>query len=135
MSHGVRVGRGEVYRSSRNEPEPHASCGLNLAQAGENVILESDPMKIRMRPHAGRYEDEMTRAVYIDEAADVLAYIHCFHAGRRPAMRDIAQRYFGLDARNGWHSWLITLRSSPILWTDKEVPGIQLLEPVAEAGT
>jgi hypothetical protein len=105
---------------------------LNLAQAGENVILEADPMKIRMRPHGGRYEDEMAKAVYIDEAADVLAYIHCFCPRRKPAMKEIAQRYFGLDARNGWHSWLITLRASPIIWTDKEVPGIRLLEPVAE---
>ena len=93
------------------------------------MILEADPLMIRMRPHGGRYEDEMANAVYIEEAADVLAYIHCFYPDKAPAMKDIAQRYFGLDARNGWHSWLITLRRTPFLWTDKEVPGIQLLEP------
>lgn len=95
------------------------------------MILEADPMKIRMRPHGGRYEDEMASAVYIEEAADVLAYIHCFYPGRAAKMKEIEQRYFGLDARNGWQSWLITLRRTPLLWTDKEVPGIRLL-PAAE---
>lgn len=91
------------------------------------MILEPHETKIRMRPHAKRFEDEMAQAVYIEEAKDVLAYIHCFYPLKNPDMRHIAQRYFGLDARNGWHSWLITLRTSPILWTDKEVPGIPQL--------
>lgn len=109
---------------------PRHSRGLNLAQAEEPVILEADETKTRMRPHAKRYEDEVNQAVYIEEAKDVLAYIHCYWPDKNPRMHELAQRYFGLDTRNGWHSWLITLRASPILWTDKEVPGIRLLEPV-----
>lgn len=99
------------------------------------MILEPDDVKIRMRPHAKRYEDEMAQAVYIEEAKDVLAYIHCYWPEKNPRMPELAQRYFGLDARNGWHSWLITLRASPILWTDKEVSGIRVLEPVRETSS
>lgn len=99
------------------------------------MILEPDAMKIRMRPHGVRYEEEMARAIYIEEAKDVLSYIHCFCPGRQPDPRKLAQRYFGIDARNGWHSWLITLRASPILWADKQIPGIRLLEPVAETAS
>lgn len=100
------------------------------------MILEPDPTKIRVRPYRGRYEDQMSEAVYIEEADDVLAYIHCFYSAERPDMQVIAQRYVGIDARNGWYSWLISLRGSPILWADKQVPGIKQLDPVAEtAGT
>lgn len=85
-----------------------------------------------MRPRARTYEQEMAQAVYIEEARDVVAYIHCFYPNTCPSMSELAQRYFGLDPRNGWHSWLITLRHTPILWTDKEVPGITRLEPPIE---
>lgn len=94
--------------------------------------LDSHAIKIRLRPHGGTFEDEMRSVVYIEEAADVMAYIHCFYPGRRPCMHELAQRYFGRDARNGWHSWLITLRASPVLWADKQVPGVTLLDPVAD---
>lgn len=98
------------------------------------MILEPDPMLIRLRPKGGRYEDEMRSAVYIEEADDVLAYLHCYQPHLQPERKDLAQRYFGKDIRNGWHSWLITLRTTPVLWTDKQVPGIRLLDPVTKVG-
>jgi hypothetical protein len=97
------------------------------------VILDPDPTKIRLRPYRGRFEEQMAEALYIEEADDVLAYIHCFYADQRPEKQEIEQRYSGMDIRNGWHSWLISLRGSPILWADKQVPGIRVVDPVAVA--
>lgn len=90
-------------------------------------------MLIRLRPHADSYEDEMKSAVYIEEADDVLAFLYCHQPQKQPVMRELAQSYSGVDPRNGWHTWLITLRACPVLWTDKQVPGIRLLDPAAEA--
>ena len=94
------------------------------------MILEPDTFKIRMRPFRGTYEESMKNACYVSDAEDVLAYIHCFYPQMRPAMKEIAQRYFGSDPRNGWSCWLVSLRSTPVL-TDKEVPDIQLLQPLS----
>lgn len=97
--------------------------------------LEPDPMKIRMRPDGGGYENEMMEAVYIEEADDVLAYLYCFQPHQNAARSELAQHYYGVDARNGWHSWRITLRGAPVLWTDKQVPGIGLLDPAPETAS
>ncbi len=96
------------------------------------MILEPDDKKIRLRPHMVDYEQSMAQACYIEEAKDVLSYIHCYQPELRPQMRDIAQRYFGPDTRNGWRSWLISLRATPVLWTDKQVPDIETLRPLSE---
>jgi hypothetical protein len=92
--------------------------------------LESAENMIRMRPHLSSYEESMSRAVFIAERDDVLAYLRCFYPGKRPQLSELAQRLFTVDTRNGWESWLITLRASPILWTDKPVPGITELPPL-----
>ena len=88
--------------------------------------LDPDPTKIRLRPFGRSCAEEMKAAVYIEEADDVLAYLFCHQPQKHAAMSELAQRYHGLDADTGWHSWLITLRASPVLWTDKQVPGIRV---------
>jgi hypothetical protein len=94
------------------------------------VNLDPDAKLIRMRPHLSSYEDSMARACFITERDDVISYLRCFWPWKRPDVSELAQRFFTVDSRNGWRSWLITLRASPILWTDKPVPGITQLEPV-----
>jgi hypothetical protein len=94
--------------------------------------IPPDAAKIRLRPHMVDFAHSMALACYIAEAADVLAYLRCHYPDKRPEARDIAQRYFGVDQRNGWRSWLISLRAAPLLWTDKPVPGIAELRPLHE---
>lgn len=77
----------------------------------------------------------MNRVVYINDADDVFAYLRCFHPERGPTQEDIAQRFFARDHRNGWDTWLITLRASPVLWANARVPGITELESVGHIGT
>jgi hypothetical protein len=103
---------------------------LLLVSVDEN--MPPDAAKIRLRPHMVDYPQSMARACYVAEAADVLAYIRCHYPEKHVDMRDIAQRFFGVDQRNGWRSWLISLRATPILWTDKRVPGISELRPLHE---
>lgn len=86
--------------------------------------LEPAENMIRMRPHLSSYEESMSRACFIAERDDVISYLRCFSPGKEPRASELAQRLFTVDARNGWESWLITLRASPVLWTDKPVPGI-----------
>lgn len=89
---------------------------------------------IQIRPHVSDYDDSMSRMVHIEDADDIFAYLLCYYPDRKPNRREIAQRHFGPDHRNGWDSWLIMLRSSPILWANAEVPGIRQLESIAHIG-
>jgi hypothetical protein len=89
----------------------------------------------QIRPHVPDYAKSMERAVYINTADDVLAYLRCFMPEKNPELRDIAQRYFGRDHRNAWSSWLITLRATPVLWSDGPIPGVTELAPIGEVGT
>lgn len=93
--------------------------------------LEPDATNIRLRPHAGQYEEQMRGMVYIEEARDALAYLLCYSPQKKARMEELAQRYYGFDPRNGWHTWLITLRASPVLWADRPIPGIHFLDPIA----
>jgi hypothetical protein len=90
---------------------------------------------IQIRPHAPDYAESMARTVYVQNADDVLAYMRVFFPEKCAQLEHIAQRYFGRDHRNGWESWLITLRSSPLLWADGPVPGLMNLPPPGELGT
>jgi hypothetical protein len=85
---------------------------------------------IQIRPHISDFEQSMTRRVYIESADDVLAYLLCFYPAKAPMARDVKQRHFGRDHRNDWDSWLITLRSSPVLWADAPIPDIEQLDAV-----
>lgn len=96
------------------------------------MILEPDENLIRMRPHMSSYEGSMKFACYIAEDKDVLAWIHCFLPAKAARLEELTQRFFGLDHRNGWHSWLVSLRGSPVIWTDREVPAITLLQSIGE---
>jgi hypothetical protein len=78
----------------------------------------SDSERIRMRPHVADFSESMNRACYIAERDDVVAYINCFY----PELRERVSTLF--DPRNDWNTWVIFIGSSPILWTDKPIPGI-----------
>jgi hypothetical protein len=85
---------------------------------------------IQIRPHVYDYEQSMSRAVYVKDVDDLLAYIRCMFPEKCAALGDLAQRHFGRDRRNGWDSWLITVRSSPLVWADAPVSGVRQLEPI-----
>lgn len=73
----------------------------------------------------------MKSACYITEDKDVLAWVHCFLPMKAARLDELAQRFFGLDERNGWLSWLVSVRGAPVMWTDKQVPDIVRLPDIA----
>lgn len=89
----------------------------------------------QIRPHERdgmRFADSMARVCIVREPKDILSYLLCLHGKLRPELKDIAQRYFGPDQRNGWNSWLITLRGTPVLWCDGPISGLSALPPPVE---
>lgn len=86
---------------------------------------------IQIRPHVSDYIQSMSRAVYINDADDLFAYVRCHYPEKRARDAEFTQRHFGPDHRNGWDSWLIMLRKSPLLWADAPVPGLTQLESLA----
>jgi hypothetical protein len=74
----------------------------------------------------------MAQACYICEGKDVLSWVHCSRREPNARFHELAQRFFGLDQRNGWHSWLVSLRGAPVIWTDRQVPDIGLLKSITE---
>lgn len=86
-----------------------------------------------------RFEESMAQVSALDPAhlqdpgdwpKAVLSYLLCTRPDLRPELKDIAQRFFGPDHRNGWNSWLITLRGHPVLWCDGPISEIPMLTPV-----
>lgn len=95
------------------------------------MVSELNERQIRPHERDGmRFTESMARAVVINEARDILSWMLCNEPAWRAQMKDISQRYFGPDQRNGWNSWLIMLRGKPVLWCDGPISGLETLTPV-----
>lgn len=85
---------------------------------------------IQLRPHMEDIEESKKRVVHISDVDDVIAYIHCYFPQWRPDRKHLVQVHCGFDRRTGWDTWVIKLRSHPVLWTDGPIDGIQSLDVI-----
>ncbi len=81
-------------------------------------------LQTHLRPYHGAYPDSMKRAVWVQDLADLLAYLRCQHLLGVTDMRDLTQRFYGRDSRSGWMAWIISYRSHPLLWSDGPLDGV-----------
>lgn len=79
---------------------------------------------IQLRPHRGSFEESLKQTLFIQDADDVLAYLLCYYPELHARPEDLGQRYFGLDTRCGWNSWIITVRGASVLWSDGPIPNL-----------